>query len=290
MSILAEKSTGLIIQGITGREGAFHAEQMIAYGTRVLAGVTPGKGGSTTLGVPVFDTVRQAKEETGANASILFVPAAHTAAGIREAIDARVDLIVTIAEHVPVRDMMLLYHAARRRGLRLVGPNSFGIISPGKCKIGFMAHRIFSEGPVGMMSRSATNCYETVMMMTQNGVGQSTCVGVGGDMIAGSAFIDLLPMFEADPQTKAVVMIGEIGGDEEERAADYIKEHMKKPVIAMIAGKNAPRGKSMGHAGAIVSADGAGSAESKERRLRQAGVYIAESTAHIVEILKELKP
>jgi len=288
MSILVDKNTRLIVQGITGREGTFHTEQMLQYGTQVVAGVTPGKGGQEILGVPVFNTVKEAVEATGANASILFVPAKYTVTGVYEAMDAGLKLILTIAEHVPVHDMMNVYNIAKKNGARVVGPNSFGIISPGKAKAGFMAHRIFTEGSVGVMSRSATNCYETVFMMSQKGVGQSTCVGIGGDMIPGSTFVDILPLFEADHETKAIVMIGEIGGSEEELAANFIKKHVTKPVIALIAGKNAPKGRSMGHAGAIVSADGTGSAENKEQKLRQAGVYIAESTAQIVEILEKI--
>ncbi len=289
MSILVDKNTRLIVQGITGREGTFHTEQMLEYGTNVVAGVTPGKGGQEILGVPVFDTVKEAVEATDANTSILFVPAKFTAAGVYEAMDAGIELIVTIAEHVPVKDMMGVYHAAKNKGCRVIGPNSFGVISPGKAKAGFMAHRIFSEGNVSIMSRSATNCYETVFMMTNHGIGQSTCIGVGGDMIPGSTFVELLPLLEEDEQTKAIVIIGEIGGNEEELAAAYILKNVTKPVVALIAGKNAPKGKSMGHAGAIVAADGTGSAENKEKLLAAAGVHIAESTAHIIEILKELK-
>lgn len=288
MSILVDKNTRLVVQGITGREGSFHTEQMLAYGTKVVAGVTPGKGGQEVHRVPVFNTVREAVEAVDANTAILFVPPRHTATGVYEAMDAGLRLILTIAEHVPVHDMMGVYHMARKTGARVIGPNSFGVISPGKAKAGFMAHSIFSEGYVGIMSRSATNCYETIFMMSNNGIGQSTCVGIGGDMIPGSAFVDILPLFEADPETRVIVMIGEIGGTEEELAAEYIKKYVSKPVIALIAGKNAPRGKSMGHAGAIVSADGTGSAENKERCLKEAGVYIAESTAHIVEILKAI--
>jgi succinyl-CoA synthetase alpha subunit len=288
MSILIDENTRLIVQGITGREGAFHTEQMLAYGTNVVAGVTPGKGGEKIHNVPVFNTVKEAMDETGANTTVIFVPAKYTAAGVYEAMDAGLGLILTIAEHVPVHDMMRVYHLARKKGCRVIGPNSFGVISPGKAKAGFMAHRIFSRGNVGMMSRSATNCYETVFMMTNKGIGQSTCVGNGGDMIPGSTFIDILPLFEADPETKAIVMIGEIGGSEEELAADYIKNHVSKPVIALIAGKNAPKGRSMGHAGAIVSADGTGSAENKEQKLKEAGVQIADSTANIVEILEQI--
>lgn len=286
MSILIDKDTRLVVQGITGREGTFHTEQMLQYGTNVVAGVTPGKGGQEVLGVPVFNTVKEAVEATGANATILFVPAKFTAAGVYEAIDAGLKLILTIAEHVPVHDMMRVTNIARKNGARVIGPNSFGVISPGKAKAGFMAHRIFTRGCVGLMSRSATNCYETVFMMSQKGIGQSTCVGNGGDMIPGSTFADILPLFEADPETKVIVIIGEIGGSEEELAAEYIKAHVSKPVIAMIAGKNAPKGRSMGHAGAIVSADGTGSAENKEKKLREAGVFIAESTAEIVELLE----
>ena len=288
MSILIDENTRLIVQGITGREGSFHTEQMLAYGTHVVAGVTPGKGGETILGVPVFNTVKEAVDATGANTTILFVPAKFTAAGAYEAMDAGLELILTIAEHVPVHDMMGVYHMSRKKGCRVIGPNSFGVISPGKAKAGFMAHRIFSAGSVGLMSRSATNCYETVFMMTHKGIGQSTCVGNGGDMIPGSTFVDILPLFEADPDTKVIIMIGEIGGSEEELAADYIKNHVSKPVIALIAGKNAPRGRSMGHAGAIVSADGTGSAENKEKKLIEAGVHIADSTVNIVEILENI--
>lgn len=289
MSILINQETKVIVQGMTGREGRFHTEQMLAYGTKVVAGVTPGKGGQEVHGVPVFHTVREAMERTQANASVLFVPARFVKDSVTEAIEAGVPLVVTIAEHVPVQDMMFCRRLARDRGVQLVGPNSFGIIAPGKCKIGFMAHRIFSPGHVGIMSRSATNCYETVFLLTQMGIGQSTCVGVGGDMIPGSSFIDILPELNADENTKAIVLIGEIGGNEEELAAEYIKQHVKKPVVAVITGKNAPKGRSMGHAGAIVSADGTGSAQKKEAALREAGVHIAESTQHIAEILLNLR-
>jgi succinyl-CoA synthetase alpha subunit len=288
MSILVDADTRLIVQGITGREGRFHAEQMLAYGTNVAAGVTPGKGGESVHGVPVFNTVREAADSGRANATILFVPAKFTFDGAREAIEAGIELVITIAEHVPVRDMLHLYHMARSKGVRLIGPNSFGVISPGKAKAGFMAHHIFSPGNVAFLSRSATNCYETVLMCTNAGIGQSTAVGVGGDMIPGSTFADLLPLLEDDPQTKVIVLIGEIGGDEEERAAEYIARHVKKPVVAMIAGRNAPPERTMGHAGAIVAADGTGSAANKEKALKAAGVYIAESTEHIVDILRKI--
>ena len=288
MSILIDENTRLIVQGITGREGTFHTEQMLNYGTKVVAGVTPGKGGQKVLGVPVFNTVKEAVEATNANTSVIFVPAKFTAPGVYEAMDAGLKLVLTIAEHVPVHDMMNVYHRAKKMDVRVIGPNSFGVISPGKSKAGFMAHHIFSEGHVGVMSRSATNCYETVFMMTNRGIGQSTCVGNGGDMIPGSTFVDILPLFEADPETQVIVMIGEIGGSEEELAAEYIKNHVTKPVIALIAGKNAPKGRSMGHAGAIVAADGTGSAENKEQKLKEAGVLIADSTQNIIEILETI--
>lgn len=288
MSILLDQDTRLIVQGITGREGTFHTEQMLMYGTNVVAGVTPGKGGQEVLGVPVFGSVREAVAATKANATVIFVPAKYTKASVYEAVDADVPIIMTIAEHVPVHDMMSCYYIAKARNLRLFGPNSFGIISPGKAKAGFMSHKIFTPGHVGLMTRSATNGYETVFLMSNAGIGQSTCIGVGGDMIPGSMFVDLLPDFEADPDTRVIVLIGEIGGSEEELAAEYIKKHVTKPVIALIAGKNAPKGKSMGHAGAIVAADGTGSAGHKEAMLRDAGCYIAEGTNHVVEILKEI--
>jgi succinyl-CoA synthetase alpha subunit len=289
MSILIDENTKLIIQGITGREGTFHGERMIAYGTKVVGGVTPGKGGQNVFGIPVFDTVKQAYEETGANTTVLFVPARFTAEGAYEAIDAKIPLVITIAEHVPVHDMMKVYNLARKSDSIVVGPNSFGIISPGRSKAGFMHDKIFTQGNVGLMSRSATNCYETVFLLTNENIGQSTVIGIGGDMIPGSSFIDFLPMFENDEQTKIIVLIGEIGGSDEEIAAEYIKKHIKKPVVALIAGKNAPKGTSMGHAGAIVSADGTGSAENKEKKLSEAGVIIAESTEHIVKIIKEMQ-
>ncbi|MCD8349025.1 MAG: succinate--CoA ligase subunit alpha [Planctomycetaceae bacterium] len=288
MSILVDQNTRLIVQGITGREGSFHTEQMLEYGTKVVAGVTPGKGGQEVHGVPVFNTVREAVEATGANASIIFVPAKFTAQSAYEAMDADLPLVMTIAEHVPVQDMMGVYHTSLKKRCRVIGPNSFGIISPGKAKAGFMAHRIFTPGNVGIMSRSATNCYETVFMLSREGIGQSTCVGNGGDAIPGSVFADILPLMNKDDETKAIIIIGEIGGGEEETAAVYIKDNVKKPVVALIAGKNAPRGRSMGHAGAIIGADGSGSAEKKEEVLREAGVHIAESTVDIVEIIKKL--
>ncbi|NQT59958.1 MAG: succinate--CoA ligase subunit alpha [Bacteroidetes bacterium] len=288
MSFFIDKNTKLIIQGITGREGAFHTEQMLAYGTNIVAGVTPGKGGAEVHGVPVFNTVLEAMEAGCANATVLFVPPKFMFGAAYEAIISGIPLVITIAEGVPVHDMLKLHHLAKEKGCRLIGPNSFGIISPGKAKAGFMAHRIFTEGNVGIMSRSATNCYETVFLMKQRGIGQSTCIGVGGDMIPGSPFVDMLPFFEADDETEVIVLIGEIGGGEEELAAEYIKNHITKPVAALIAGKNAPKDTSMGHAGAIVSPDGEGSAENKEAALKAAGVYIAEGTEDLVAIVERI--
>lgn len=288
MSILIDSDSKILVQGITGREGRFHTKEMLAYGSKIVAGVTPGRGGQTIEGVPVYDTVREAVEKHKPDATVLFVPPRFTADGIYEAMDAGVKLIITIAEGVPVYDMMNAIHLAKRKDCLIIGPNSFGIISPGKAKAGFMAHRIFSEGKVGVLSRSATNCYETVYLMTKRGVGQSTCIGVGGDMLPGAPFVELLPLLEEDPETEVIVLIGEIGGSDEEVAAKYIDEKMTKPVVAMIAGKNAPRGTSMGHAGAIVAADGTGSAENKEKVLKEAGAYIAEDTQHLVEIVESL--
>ena len=288
MSFLVDTNTRLIVQGITGREGAFHTEQMLQYGTAVVAGVTPGKGGAEVHGVPVYNTVMEAMTTHDANATVLFVPPKFMFGAAYEAIMSGVPLVITIAEGVPVHDMLKLHHLAREKGCRLIGPNSFGIISPGKAKAGFMAHKIFLEGSVGIMSRSATNCYETVFLMKQKGIGQSTCIGVGGDMIPGSPFVDMLPLFQEDDETEVIVMIGEIGGGEEELAAEYIAAHVTKPVVALIAGKNAPKDTSMGHAGAIVSPDGEGSAENKEAALRKAGVLIAESTEHLVAIVADV--
>lgn len=288
MSFMIGKDTRLIVQGITGREGSFHTKQMLEYGTNVVAGVRAGKKGTRVEGVPVYGTVREAVEKEGANTSVIFVPPNAMFEAAWEAMDAGLPTVITIAEGVPVHDMLKIYHLSKKLGTRVIGPNSFGVISPGKAKAGFMAHRIFSEGPVGIMSRSATNAYETVFGLTNAGIGQSTVIGVGGDMIPGSTFVQLLPLFEEDKQTEVIVLIGEIGGSEEEIAAEYIKAHIKKPVIAFIAGKNAPKEQSMGHAGAIVSPGGEGSAEVKEKALAAAGVHLAESTLHIRDLVRQL--
>lgn len=289
LSILIDQNARLLVQGITGREGHFHTLRMLEYGTNVVAGVRPGKGGTTVEGIPVFDTAREAVRQRQANVSVLFVPPRATLDAIFESLDASIKTIITIAEGVPVKDMMVIYHYVNDMpGVYVIGPNSFGVISPGKSKAGFMAHEIYSPGPVGLMSRSATNSYETVLAMTRRGIGQSTCIGVGGDMIPGSSFVDLLPLFEQDDETEAVVLIGEIGGTDEEIAADYIKTSMRKPVVAYIAGRNAPKGKVMGHAGAIVGADGLGSAQGKIEALTTAGVHIADSPDHVAELLAQL--
>jgi succinyl-CoA synthetase alpha subunit len=289
MSILIDESTRLIVQGMTGREGHFHAQRMMEYGTNIVAGVTPGKGGLTLEGVPIYDTVAEAVREQKANATILFVPPRFTRDAVYEAIEAGIKTVITVAEGVPVKDMMEIYHYNKKMpDVYVIGPNSFGVISPCKSKAGFMAHEIYSEGPVGLMSRSATNSYEAAYEMTKRGIGQSTVVGVGGDVIPGSSFVRLLPLFEADEQTKAVVLIGEIGGTDEEAAAEYIKNHMTKPVIAYIAGRNAPKGKKMGHAGAIISASGEGSAQNKIEALKAAGVQIADSPWQIVDLLEKV--
>ena len=269
MSFMVGHDTRLIVQGITGREGQFHTRQMIDYGTNVVAGVRAGKRGERIEGVPVYGTVREAVEKEKANASVLFVPPNAMFSAALEAMAAGLPLVVTIAEGVPVHDMLRIHHLSKTFNTRIVGPNSFGVISPGKAKAGFMAHSIFSEGPVGIMSRSATNAYETVFALTNAGIGQSTVIGVGGDMIPGSTFVDLLPYFEHDPQTRIIVMIGEIGGGEEEIAAEYIRMHIRKPVVAFIAGKNAPKEQSMGHAGAIVSPGGREAQRAKKKPSRQ---------------------
>lgn len=276
MSILVDQNTRLIVQGITGRDGSFHARQMLDYGTKVLGGVTPGKGGQTFEGLPVFDTVREAVAETGANATVIYVPAKFAAAAAMEAIEEGLPLVVCITEGIPVLDMIEVYHAAKRKGCVLIGPNCPGVISPGKSKVGIMPGPIHKPGRAGVISRSGTLTYEIVNALTVRGVGQSTCIGVGGDPIVGAGFLDLLPMFEEDDDTDTVVLVGEIGGDEEERAAGLIKERISKPVFAYIVGQTAPEGKRMGHAGAIVSG-GAGTAESKIRAFTEAGVPVAKT-------------
>lgn len=287
MSILVDQNTRLIVQGITGREGTFHAKLMKQYGTNVVAGVTPSKGGTYVDNIPVFDSVLEAKEEANANTSILFVPPKYTKDAILEACEADVELIVTIAEGVPLHDMLFCVNYAGKGKNRLIGPNCPGIISPGKAKVGFMADVIYSEGPVGIMSRSATLSYEAANNLSEVGIGQSTVVGVGGDPICGSTFVELLPLFEQDEQTKVIIMIGEIGGSNEEIAAQYAKENITKPLVAFIAGEAAPEGKRMGHAGAIVSPGGRGGAKKKKEVLRENGVVVVEKLTDIASIVSK---
>src|SRR5690349_17560983 len=288
MAILVDKSTRLMIQGITGREGTFHAKTCAAYGTNIVGGVTPGKGGTTHEGWPIFNTVAEAKEKTGANATIIFVPPQFAADALLEAIDAEVPLIISITEGIPVLDMVCAYEFLKIKGKsRLIGPNCPGIISPGKAKVGIMPGHIHREGNVGIVSRSGTLTYEAVYQLTQRGMGQSTAIGIGGDPIIGTTFLDALELFSRDPQTEAVIMIGEIGGNAEEIAGEYIRDHMRKPVVAFIAGQTAPPGRRMGHAGAIISG-GHGTAAEKIHALETAGVRVAKSPAVIGETVAEV--
>jgi succinyl-CoA synthetase alpha subunit len=282
MSILVDRNTRLAVQGFTGSEGSFHSRQMIEFGTQVVAGVTPGKGGQVHLDRPVYNTVREAVELQRANTSVIFVPPAFAADAIMEAADAGIEVIICITEGIPVSDMIKAYHFVQKRGSRLVGPNCPGVLTPGQAKVGIMPAMIFSEGPVGVVSRSGTLTYEAVDQLTRQGLGQSTAVGIGGDPVIGTRFIDALALFEADPETEAVVMIGEIGGSAEEEAAEYIKSGMKKPVFAFIAGRTAPPGRRMGHAGAIISG-GKGTADEKFKVLHEAGATVVENPAHIGE-------
>ncbi len=285
MSILVDKNTKLICQGITGKAGAFHTKHCKAYGTQVVGGVTPGKGGDTVEGLPVWDTVCEAVEQAGADATMIFVPAPFTADAILEALDANIKTIIAITEGVPVLDMVPVYEKVRASDSVLIGPNCPGVITPDECKIGIMPGYIHQKGNVGLMSRSGTLTYEAVWQLTNLGLGQTTCVGLGGDPIVGTSFIDLLAMFEADPETEAILMMGEIGGTAEEEAAAYVAKHVTKPVAAFIAGRTAPPGKRMGHAGAIISG-GKGTADEKIAALKAAGIEVADSPADMGAAVK----
>jgi succinyl-CoA synthetase alpha subunit len=293
MSILVNKKTRLVVQGITGGEGTFHTKQMIEYGTNVVAGVTPGKGGTLyggnekdqfTRQVPVFNTVAEAVEKTKADTSVIFVPAAFAAEAIMEAADAGIKLVVTITEGIPVGDMVKVYAYLQKRNVRLIGPNCPGIITPGECKIGIMPGFIHLPGRVGLISRSGTLTYEAVKQLTDRGIGQSTCIGIGGDPIIGTRFLDAIKLFNKDKKTDAIIMIGEIGGSAEEEAAEYIREYVRKPVVGFIAGQTAPPGRRMGHAGAIISG-GKGTAAEKMTAMKKAGIHVVESPALIGEMM-----
>ena len=283
MAILVDDDTRLVVQGLTGREGRFHALRNRAYGTNVVAGVTPGKGGRDVDGIPVFDTVAAAVAETGANTSLIFVPARFAVDALDEAVDAGIRTIVHITENIPVLDMTRAYNYVRARGATLIGPNCPGVISPGKANVGIIPGEITHAGPVGLVSRSGTLTYQVMYEMAEAGVGQTTCVGIGGDPVVGSNFIDVLRLLEADPETEAAVMIGEIGGDEEEQAAAFVAEHMTKPVVAYIAGFEAPPGKRMGHAGAIISGS-SGTAGAKAEALERAGVRVGRNPTETAEL------
>ncbi|WP_136798289.1 MULTISPECIES: succinate--CoA ligase subunit alpha [Desulfosediminicola] len=287
MSIFVNKETKLLVQGITGREGQFHTRQCIAYGTRVVAGVTPGKGGQEMDGVPVFNTVREAVVQTGANTSMIFVPPAFCADAIMEAVDGGVELIIAITEGVPVMDMLKVKNFMAGKACRLIGPNCPGIITPGECKIGIMPGSIHKPGgPVGVVSRSGTLTYEVVDQLTKLGIGQTTCIGIGGDPVNGTNFIDVLSAFEADPETRGIVMVGEIGGNAEEEAAAFINEHVTKPVVGFIAGLTAPPGRRMGHAGAIISG-GSGTGQAKIEAMRENGITVCENLGLIGQVCKD---
>jgi succinyl-CoA synthetase alpha subunit len=286
MSILVDQNTRLIVQGLTGHEGTFHAKACADYGTKVVGGVTPGKGGTTYEGWPVFNTVQDAMRETGANATVIFVPPPSAADAILEAVNAEVPLIVCITEGIPTRDMVSVWRYLEGSKSRLIGPNCPGIISPGKCKVGIMPANIHRQGNVGIVSRSGTLTYEAVNQISRLGMGQSTAIGIGGDPIIGTSFVDVLALFNADPETETIIMIGEIGGTAEEAAAEYIKANVKKPVVSFIAGQTAPPGRRMGHAGAIISG-GKGTAEEKFKALKSAGAYIVNSPALLGETLAE---
>ncbi|MDW8329008.1 MAG: succinate--CoA ligase subunit alpha [Candidatus Bipolaricaulota bacterium] len=286
MSILINRSTNVLVQGITGSEGGFHTKRMLEYGTKIVAGVTPGKGGTIFDGVPVYNTVREAQQHHAIDATVIFVPAKFAADAILEAADAEVPLIVCITEHIPVHQMLKVYQFVTLKGVRLIGPNCPGLIAPGKCKIGILPNHIFKPGPVGIVSRSGTLTYEIADQLSRANIGQSTVVGIGGDPIVGSGFIDILALFQKDRQTKAIVLVGEIGGTDEERAAEFIAREITKPVVAYIAGFSAPPGKRMGHAGAIISGS-EGTADAKAKALESKGIPVARTPREVVELTKK---
>lgn len=287
MSILINGNTKVLVQGITGSEGSFHTQRMLEYGTKIVAGVTPGKGGASFDGIPVYNTVAEAMRQHQIDATAIFVPAKFAADAILEATEAGIGLITCITEGIPVHQMLKVYHTVTRKGLRLIGPNCPGVISPGKSKIGILPNHIFRSGPVGIVSRSGTLTYEIADQLSRAGIGQSTVVGIGGDPIVGSSFVDILELFQKDRQTKLVVLVGEIGGTDEEKAADYIAQEMTKPVVAYIAGFSAPPGKRMGHAGAIISGS-EGTAEAKAKALESQGVSVARTPGHVVELVRQI--
>ena len=285
MSILIDKNTRLLVQGITGKEGSFHTRQCVACGTRVVAGVTPGKGGQSLDGIPVFDTVQGAVDTTGPNVSLIFVPAPFAADAIMESAAADIPLVICITEGIPIRDMLKVVQFLKRRNCRLIGPNCPGVISPGRCKAGIMPGHIHKQGPIGVVSRSGTLTYEVVHQLTQSGLGQSTCIGIGGDPIIGASFVETLKLFDKDPETQGIVLIGEIGGNDEEAAAEYVRDHFNKPVLGFVAGLTAPPGKRMGHAGAIISGAG-GTAGEKIAAMRKGGIRMVE---HLGEVGREAR-
>jgi succinyl-CoA synthetase alpha subunit len=286
MAIIVDNDTRLVVQGLTGSEGRFHGLRNRAYGTNVVAGMTPGKGGQDVEGIPVFDTVADAVEQAGANTSLIFVPARFAADAVYEAIDAGIGTVITITEHVPAHEMLRAYTYFRPRGVVMIGPNCPGVLSPGKANVGIIPAEIFTEGAVGLVSRSGTLTYQIGHELTQLGLGNSTIVGIGGDPVVGSSFIDVLERFEADPQTELIVMVGEIGGDEEEKAAQYIQEHVSKPVVSYIAGFSAPPGKTMGHAGAIISGS-SGTAQAKKDALEARGIQVGTTPTEVAQIVAE---
>jgi len=287
MTVLVDGSTRVMVQGITGHQGTVHTRQMKLFGTEVVAGVTPGKAGATVEGVPVFDSVRAAVEKTNANAACIFVPAPYAKDALLESVDAGIPLAVIVTEHIPFHDMLVMYHYARSKGARIIGPNCPGIAAPGLAKVGIIPNVVFQKGRVGVISRSGTLTYEIVNGIKERGLGQSACIGLGGDPVVGTSFVDALPLFQADPETDVIVLVGEIGGTAEEDAAEYIRHHVTKPVVAYIAGRSAPPGKRMGHAGAIISR-GKGTAETKLAALSQAGAKVARFPYEIPDLVAEI--